>query len=145
MRSTSGYTLISKSAQVAGTMRKRQGGWAPLCGPRLWLLVPAWDEPPKCGVASTPAGFGGGGDGWGGVADFSGCRTEKRNGEEKVDTTMRVKNETQTGLTAEMKIVPPWAWALAGIGLFVAECFFNVVVARQSNAPPAWSRPLLGL
>ena len=58
---------------------------------------------------------------------------------------MQVKDETQTGLTSEIKIVPPWAWTLAAVGFFIAQFFFNVVVARHPNGPPAWSRPLLGL
>jgi RNA polymerase subunit RPABC4/transcription elongation factor Spt4 len=58
---------------------------------------------------------------------------------------MQVKDETQTGLTSEIKIVPQWAWSLAVVGFFIAQFFFNVVVARHSNAPPAWTRPLLGL
>lgn len=58
---------------------------------------------------------------------------------------MQVKDETQTGLTSEIKIVPQWAWWLAAVGFFIAQFFFNVVVARQSKAPPAWARPLLGL
>jgi len=58
---------------------------------------------------------------------------------------MLVKDETQTGLTSEIKIVPAWAWALAGIAFVAAQVFFNVAVARHTNAPPAWARPLLGL
>ena len=58
---------------------------------------------------------------------------------------MLVKEQTQTRLTAEIKIVPVWAWALAGIGFVAAQWFFNIAVARQSNAPPVWARPLLGL
>jgi RNA polymerase subunit RPABC4/transcription elongation factor Spt4 len=58
---------------------------------------------------------------------------------------MQVKNETQTGLAAEIKIVPPWAWVLAGIVFLAAQWFFNFAVARQSNPPPEWCRPLLGL
>ena len=58
---------------------------------------------------------------------------------------MQVNNETQTRLTAEIKIVPPWAWMLAGIAFVAAQWFFNIAVARQSNAPPVWSRPLLGI
>ena len=57
---------------------------------------------------------------------------------------MQVRNETQTGLTAEIKIVPLWAWALAGILFVAAQVFFNVVVARHSGGPPAWCRPVLG-
>src|SRR5271169_4177192 len=58
---------------------------------------------------------------------------------------MQVNNETQTGLAAEIKIVPPWAWLLAGIAFVAAQWFFNIALARQSNAPPVWSRPLLGI
>src|SRR5258708_21080895 len=58
---------------------------------------------------------------------------------------MQVKDETQTRLTSEIKIVPPWAWTLAVVGFFSAQIFFNVVVPRHSNGPPAWARPLLGL
>jgi hypothetical protein len=58
---------------------------------------------------------------------------------------MQVRNETQTGLTAEIKIVPLWASVLAGIIFVAAQVFFNVVVARHSGGPPAWARPLLGL
>ncbi len=59
---------------------------------------------------------------------------------------MQEKDETQSRLTSELKIVPTWAWSLAVIGFFIAQVFFNVVVARHHpNAPPAWARPLLGL
>jgi hypothetical protein len=51
----------------------------------------------------------------------------------------------QTGLTSEIKIVSQWAWVLAAVGFICAQFFFNVVVARQSNAPPAWAQLLLGL
>jgi len=58
---------------------------------------------------------------------------------------MQVKNEPRTGFSSEIKIVPAWAWVLAGIAFVAAQVFFNVAVARHSNAPPAWARPLLGL
>jgi RNA polymerase subunit RPABC4/transcription elongation factor Spt4 len=58
---------------------------------------------------------------------------------------MQVKSETQTGLSAEIKIVPVWAWVLAGIVFVAAQWFFNIAVAQHSSAPPAWCRPLLGL
>jgi len=58
---------------------------------------------------------------------------------------MQLKNEPQTGLTSEIKIVPGWAWALAGIAFIAAQWFFNFDLARHANAPPAWCRPLLGL
>ena len=58
---------------------------------------------------------------------------------------MQLKNESKTGLTAEIRIVPLWAWALAGIAFIAAQVFFNVLVARHSGAPPAWGRALMGL
>jgi len=58
---------------------------------------------------------------------------------------MLVRNDTQTGLGAEIRIVPSWAWVLAGIVIVAAQWFFNVAVARHANGPPAWARPLLGL
>lgn len=58
---------------------------------------------------------------------------------------MLVNEELHTGAAAEIKIIPKWAWALAGIGFVAMQFVLNVTVARQSDAPPAWSRPLLGL
>ncbi|HEX3354395.1 MAG: zinc ribbon domain-containing protein [Terriglobales bacterium] len=58
---------------------------------------------------------------------------------------MQVKNETQTGFSAEIRIVPLWAWALAGIAFIAAQIVFNVVMVRHSGAPPAWGRALMGL
>ena len=58
---------------------------------------------------------------------------------------MQLKNETRTGLTAEIRIVPPWAWTLAAIAFLAAQWFFNIALPRQLHAPPAWARPLLGL
>lgn len=58
---------------------------------------------------------------------------------------MQVKGEPQTGLASEIRIVPWWAWSLAVVVFFIAQYFFNVMVARQPNAPQAWARPLLGL
>ncbi len=58
---------------------------------------------------------------------------------------MQVKNDTQTGLSAEIKLVPLWAWVLAGIVFIAAQIFFNVALARHTGGPPPWSRPLFGL
>jgi RNA polymerase subunit RPABC4/transcription elongation factor Spt4 len=68
----------------------------------------------------------------------------KSNEDEKAGTAMQLKNETRTGLATEIKVVPAWAWALAGIIFVAAQFFFNVVVARHSGGPPAWCRPVLG-
>lgn len=58
---------------------------------------------------------------------------------------MQLRNETQTSLAAEIQIVPAWAWILAAIGFICMQFVFNVTVAHQHDAPPAWARPLLGL
>jgi Phospholipase_D-nuclease N-terminal len=58
---------------------------------------------------------------------------------------MQLKSEVQTGFKSEIKIVPRWAWTLAVTGFFIAQFFFNVVVPRNPEAPPAWARVPLGL
>lgn len=58
---------------------------------------------------------------------------------------MQVRNETQTGFAGEIKVVPLWAWVLAGTVVVAAQVFFNVVVARHGGGTPVWARPLLGL
>ncbi len=58
---------------------------------------------------------------------------------------MQVKNETRSGFTAEIKIVPLWAWTLAAIAFVAAQIVFNGASLWHSGAPPAWCRPLLGL
>jgi RNA polymerase subunit RPABC4/transcription elongation factor Spt4 len=56
---------------------------------------------------------------------------------------MQVKNSRQTGLTAEIKIVPLWAWILAGIAFAAAQIIFNAVLTG-GDAPPVAVRVLLG-
>jgi hypothetical protein len=58
---------------------------------------------------------------------------------------MQVTNETKTGFSAEISVVPLWAWTLAGIAFIAAQIFFNVVVPRHSGGPPPWIRPGLGV
>jgi hypothetical protein len=58
---------------------------------------------------------------------------------------MQVKDETPTGISTELKVIPPWAWVLALVGFISMQFVLNVVVARQADAPPAWGRVLLGL
>jgi RNA polymerase subunit RPABC4/transcription elongation factor Spt4 len=70
---------------------------------------------------------------------------EKSNGNEKADTTMQVTNETRTGLRAEIKIVPSWAWMLAVVAFGAAQWYFNIAMPRHSGAPPAWARAVLGV
>ena len=58
---------------------------------------------------------------------------------------MQANHGTQSILTRELKIVPTWAWVLAGLVFVAAQIFFDVAMAHHADAPPAWSRPLLGL
>lgn len=58
---------------------------------------------------------------------------------------MQLNNENRVSLASEISIVPAWAWVLAAIGFACIQYGFNVVVAREHDAPPAWARPLLGL
>jgi Double zinc ribbon len=58
---------------------------------------------------------------------------------------MQTNNGVKTGFAAEMKIVPTWAWILASLGFVGVQCVFNIALAHQADAPPAWARPLLGL
>jgi RNA polymerase subunit RPABC4/transcription elongation factor Spt4 len=57
---------------------------------------------------------------------------------------MQVKNETQSRLSAGMKIIPAWAWTLAAVGFASAEVVFNIFM-RGPDAPATWVRVLLGL
>ena len=60
---------------------------------------------------------------------------------------MLAKEETQTGLAAEIKTIPTWAWGLGGIAFVAAQWYFNIAVVRHPQPHPisAWGRPLLGL
>jgi RNA polymerase subunit RPABC4/transcription elongation factor Spt4 len=70
---------------------------------------------------------------------------DRGNSEEKAEKFMQVKTESRTGLAGEIKIVPAWAWVLAGMVFVAAQVFFNVAMARHGSPPPAWARPILGL
>ena len=60
---------------------------------------------------------------------------------------MLAKEETHTGLAAEIKIIPTWAWILAAVAFVAAQWYFNIAVVHhpQLHPIPAWGRPLLGL
>ncbi len=58
---------------------------------------------------------------------------------------MQVKNGAQTGVTAEIRIVPPWAWTLAIIAFVAAQILFNGGKLWHAGAPPAWCRAALGI
>jgi hypothetical protein len=58
---------------------------------------------------------------------------------------MQETNQKLTGFAAEIRQIAAWAWILAVIGFLAMQYVFNVVVAHQPDAPPAWARPLIGL
>jgi RNA polymerase subunit RPABC4/transcription elongation factor Spt4 len=67
------------------------------------------------------------------------------NHSDKVDDSMLAKNETHSGLSAEMSLIPRWAWGLAVIVFLIAQIFFNVALARRGGVPPAAARAVIGL
>jgi hypothetical protein len=56
---------------------------------------------------------------------------------------MQLKNEAQTGLTAEIGIIPQWAWILAAIVFAGPQLIFNTMLTGP-GAPPALARVVLG-
>jgi|SRR4029434_4674382 hypothetical protein len=57
---------------------------------------------------------------------------------------MPVKSESQSVLATEVKIVPRWAWVLAGIVFVAAQILPYVVRHHHGTPPPAWALPLIG-
>jgi RNA polymerase subunit RPABC4/transcription elongation factor Spt4 len=64
---------------------------------------------------------------------------------EKAGTFMQINNESRTGFGAEIRIVPEWAWVTAGLVFVAVQVAFNILIARQHDAPAAWARVLMGL
>lgn len=58
---------------------------------------------------------------------------------------MDVKTSNESILSREIKVLPTWAWALAGIVFIAAQIFFNAYLPHQKDAPPVWACSLLGL
>ena len=56
---------------------------------------------------------------------------------------MELKSETKVGFSAEVRIIPMWAWALAVIGFVAMQVVAQVV--RQTDAPTPFVRALMGL
>jgi RNA polymerase subunit RPABC4/transcription elongation factor Spt4 len=56
---------------------------------------------------------------------------------------MEMKNETKVGFTAEVSIIPAWAWILACIGFAAMQVAAQVI--RQPDAPTHIVRALMGL
>jgi RNA polymerase subunit RPABC4/transcription elongation factor Spt4 len=58
---------------------------------------------------------------------------------------MSATNETRTGLSGEISIIPGWAWILAGILFIGAQIGFDGFLTRLAGAPPVWFLVLLGI
>jgi RNA polymerase subunit RPABC4/transcription elongation factor Spt4 len=56
---------------------------------------------------------------------------------------MELKNETKVGFSAEVSIIPVWAWILAVVGFAAMQVVAQVV--RQPDAPTPLVRGLMGL
>jgi hypothetical protein len=57
---------------------------------------------------------------------------------------MQVRDEAQTKMSAEIGLIPSWAWALAAFGFISAQIFFDVIMARQLDGPSVAVRAALG-
>ena len=58
---------------------------------------------------------------------------------------MQVASENRTRFTEEMRLIPGWAIGLGVLGFLGMQFLFNVVIARQPDAPPRWGRISLGI
>ena len=72
-------------------------------------------------------------------------KEDRANDDKKADKFMLAKDETRIGASAEIKVIPTWAWVLGGVGLVGAQIAFDFFIGREPGAPPPWARPLLGL
>src|ERR1700760_3591171 len=59
---------------------------------------------------------------------------------------MQVKNEAQTGLAAEIKVIPRWAWTLAAVGFVAVQIIVNigyfVRLPGWASPPMLWGVPM---
>ena len=58
---------------------------------------------------------------------------------------MLAKDETQTRASAEIKVIPTWAWVLAGVWFVGTQIGVDFFMGRKPGSPPPWATPLLGL
>ena len=58
---------------------------------------------------------------------------------------LTLTTDRRTRFSDELRVIPAWAMVLAVVGFGAAQYLMNVVVARQSDAPPLWGRVLLGI
>lgn len=56
---------------------------------------------------------------------------------------MQVRAEQRTRFSDELRLIPAWAWILAGIGFVAAHVVFDFVMATDPKAPPLWGRILM--
>jgi hypothetical protein len=58
---------------------------------------------------------------------------------------MQVKSERQTRFGNELRLIPGWAWGLAGLGFVCMQFVFDLGLPRDPKAPPLWGCIGLGL
>lgn len=58
---------------------------------------------------------------------------------------MPLKVEQRTRFSDELKIIPTWAWVLAGVAFAAAQIVFDFVMASDPKAPPLWGRILMAI
>ena len=56
---------------------------------------------------------------------------------------MQVRAEQRTRFSDELRLIPGWAWVLAGIGFVAAHVVFDFVMANDPKAPRLWARILM--
>jgi RNA polymerase subunit RPABC4/transcription elongation factor Spt4 len=58
---------------------------------------------------------------------------------------MQLRTEKQARFVDELRFIPRWAWALAGLGFICIPILFTTVLAHDPKAPRFWARVSLGL
>jgi RNA polymerase subunit RPABC4/transcription elongation factor Spt4 len=58
---------------------------------------------------------------------------------------MQVRAEQRTRFSDELRLIPGWAWVLAGIGFVTAHLVFDFVMANDPKAPRLWVRILMAI
>jgi hypothetical protein len=58
---------------------------------------------------------------------------------------MPLKTEQRTRFAEELKVVPMWAWVLAGMAVVIAQIVFDIMMASDPKAPPLWGRILMAM
>ena len=58
---------------------------------------------------------------------------------------MQVRAEQRTRFSDELRLIPEWAWVLAGIGFVTAHVVFDFVMANDPKSPRLWARILMAI